>query len=422
MKYNAPFGAANPDAPYINGNPSIGLAGSIPPAESIEFPQREIVKAIIDAGMVPANDDLGQLSKAIRQTSRKSWVPAKSLTITTPPPAENNTFGDTYVIPQGANGDWADKNGQLAEWNGQGWNFYQTPDGHGIGLPDGSIYIKIAGVYTLLTNLFDKRYAQLASPPASTFYVIGPTGNDNNTGLKPTPDEGFATVQGAVDAISAKYITPKKITIKISAGQYEGVVINASFVSQLALEGDVNDPGKVIISATKIDGKTLNGLTVSKNANVTARGITFSALFAGVCNDYGNITIEDCNVVMISDRSTGFACWGGKVQIYGNIKISGTGVYAFYNDTGGMFLGYNDGVKRLPLEVKYDNATCSGANFINRFCGHLYITASVVTFYGKITGRRFIADTNSTFDVAGAGEYYLPGTIDGQIDTGARYS
>ncbi|WLT09657.1 DUF2793 domain-containing protein [Bartonella apihabitans] len=115
MKYNAPFGAANPDAPYINGNPSIGLAGSIPPAESIEFPQREIVKAITDAGMVPDNSDLGQLSKAIRQTSRKSWVPVKSITLSTPPSAENNTFGDTYVIPQGAKGDWADKTGQLAE-------------------------------------------------------------------------------------------------------------------------------------------------------------------------------------------------------------------------------------------------------------------------------------------------------------------
>lgn len=147
MKYNAPFGAANPDAPYINGNPSIGLAGSIPPAESIEFPQREIVKAIIDAGMVPANDDLGQLSKAIRQTSRKSWVPAKSLTITTPPPAENNTFGDTYVIPADAKGDWKDKTGQLAEWNGRNWNFYEAPDGHGIGLPDGQIYQKIGGNY-----------------------------------------------------------------------------------------------------------------------------------------------------------------------------------------------------------------------------------------------------------------------------------
>lgn len=147
MKYNAPFGAANPDAPYINGNPSIGVAGSIPPAESIEYPQREIVKAITDAGMVPDNSDLGQLSKAIRriQTTRTPWVPVKSLNITTPP--DNNISGDTYVVPQNAKGDWKDKSGQLAEWNGQGWNFYQTPDGHGIGLPDGSIYIKINGVY-----------------------------------------------------------------------------------------------------------------------------------------------------------------------------------------------------------------------------------------------------------------------------------
>src|ERR1700751_837154 len=66
MQYNAPFGVSDPNAPYINGNPSTGTMGSIPPAASIEYPQREIVEMIADAGINPDNADLKQLAKAIQ--------------------------------------------------------------------------------------------------------------------------------------------------------------------------------------------------------------------------------------------------------------------------------------------------------------------------------------------------------------------
>lgn len=46
MLYNQPYGISDPNASYINGNPSTGTMGSIPPALSIEHPQREIVKVI----------------------------------------------------------------------------------------------------------------------------------------------------------------------------------------------------------------------------------------------------------------------------------------------------------------------------------------------------------------------------------------
>ena len=46
MQYNQPYGVSDPNAPYINGNPTTGTMGSIPPAASIEFPQREIVDVI----------------------------------------------------------------------------------------------------------------------------------------------------------------------------------------------------------------------------------------------------------------------------------------------------------------------------------------------------------------------------------------
>lgn len=65
MQYNQPFGGAA-NAPYINGDPSIGVAGSIPPAASIEYPQRELVALFTAAGLTPTNADLLQLAKAIQ--------------------------------------------------------------------------------------------------------------------------------------------------------------------------------------------------------------------------------------------------------------------------------------------------------------------------------------------------------------------
>src|SRR5262249_37685414 len=66
MKYQQPFGISDTNASYINGDPSIGRAGSIPPAASIEYPQREVVNFISDSGITPVDTDLHQLAKSVQ--------------------------------------------------------------------------------------------------------------------------------------------------------------------------------------------------------------------------------------------------------------------------------------------------------------------------------------------------------------------
>ena len=66
MKYEQPYGQSDPNASYINGNPSTGTMGSIPPAASIENPQREIVNLIVDTGGSPTDTDLHQLGKGVQ--------------------------------------------------------------------------------------------------------------------------------------------------------------------------------------------------------------------------------------------------------------------------------------------------------------------------------------------------------------------
>ena len=55
---SSPTAFHDPNAPYINGNPTTGTMGSIPPAASIENPQREIVNFITDSGLTPTDADL----------------------------------------------------------------------------------------------------------------------------------------------------------------------------------------------------------------------------------------------------------------------------------------------------------------------------------------------------------------------------
>ena len=66
MKYWQPFGIDDPDASYINGDPSIGRAGSIPPAEAFEHDMREIINVIKGNALTPSEFDLTQLLVAAR--------------------------------------------------------------------------------------------------------------------------------------------------------------------------------------------------------------------------------------------------------------------------------------------------------------------------------------------------------------------
>ena len=66
MQYNAPTGSTDLNAPYVGKNVAAGLQGSKVPPKAVENTQREIVNAIIAAGLTPTNDDLTQLAQAIR--------------------------------------------------------------------------------------------------------------------------------------------------------------------------------------------------------------------------------------------------------------------------------------------------------------------------------------------------------------------
>jgi hypothetical protein len=64
MKYRQPPGTPE-NTSYQDFNPAQGIDGSVVPAYAVESPMREIVNAIAEAGLVPADGDLTQLHQAI---------------------------------------------------------------------------------------------------------------------------------------------------------------------------------------------------------------------------------------------------------------------------------------------------------------------------------------------------------------------
>jgi hypothetical protein len=66
VRYVPPWGISDPDAPYVNGDPTIGRQGSIPPAAALEHPMRELVAVIAKSGITPSELDLSQLLQGVR--------------------------------------------------------------------------------------------------------------------------------------------------------------------------------------------------------------------------------------------------------------------------------------------------------------------------------------------------------------------
>jgi hypothetical protein len=97
MKYVPPYGMeSEPDASYINGDPSIGRMGSIPPAAAFENPMRELVNVITTNLLVPDDTDLAQVAKGVR-SQRSNYVEdtgsVNNLSVALNPPLGSYSIG-----------------------------------------------------------------------------------------------------------------------------------------------------------------------------------------------------------------------------------------------------------------------------------------------------------------------------------------
>ena len=423
---------------FQDQNAEAGVPGTRVTAAFLNSLQEEIMAVIENAGLDPDKANWQQLDAAIRKLAAKivndyniplaqlnclPWLPIISLTQKTPP--ANPAIGDMYVVPDNCNGEWSDKASQIAEWNGSKWLFSSTKDGHGIGLPDGSVFVKVDGQYQLLQQLFqnsfDLRYSQLVAPPADTFYVVGPIGSDKNSGLKPTTDEGFATIQGAIDAISSRYITYGKISLKIAAGTYDGFRIEPSLVQNWEIVGDEKNNAAYRIFAKTTSSRAGLGCGASAS-HVILRGFTFKTDAQSIVSTGGGIDVYNCSVTLLPNHSP-FACYdGGSLRLYGQINCTGTGSGVFDLQQGGQLeVGYKDQFVDNTAYVNFINCRCESVLNVQN-AANAIINPACCKFAGSITGRKYTIELNSVVQTYGGGANFLPGDSAGIITTGGQIS
>lgn len=90
MKYQAPFGSSDPNAPYVDRNTAGATSGSKLPGKAIEQPMRELVALQTLCGLTASDADLQQVAKAIQSGklnyavatgSANAWVVAPALAL-----------------------------------------------------------------------------------------------------------------------------------------------------------------------------------------------------------------------------------------------------------------------------------------------------------------------------------------------------
>jgi len=82
---------------------------------------------------------------ALQRLTSLPWISVISMALATPPASP--TPGDTYLIASSPTGAWSGQAGKITEYTSAGWAIITPKNGHGIGLPDGSVYVRIGGTY-----------------------------------------------------------------------------------------------------------------------------------------------------------------------------------------------------------------------------------------------------------------------------------
>ena len=424
MKYQAPFGSLDPAAPYVDRNTPGAVAGSKAPAAAIEHPQREMVALIEGSGLATTDADLTQVARAVRSQRLNYAVTggtANALTASLSPALERRAGLPLRLLIAATNTGPATLNGVPIKW--------PLPDGGDTRAGDlvaGDVVSLIddGAVYRIqpTIGMLDGRYSRLVPPPATAFYVFGAGGSDTNTGLANTAGAGFATIQGAINTLNARYTSLSRITLNVAAGAFAGFIVpNANIRSWLIIGAS---PTTTQVSANT-SGVNNGRACLVEGADVIAQNLRLSAFFecASVSPQGGSLEVVNCNLNLASTSSYAISAAGGQIGVFGAIGFSGSGL-ALVNASGGAIrLGFTDGV--TTRNVSFDSTagvTVSDAAVVATDGGRVLAFPGTFFTAGTPTGKRYAARLNGTINTQGGGANFFPGTLAGTNVTGGQYA
>ena len=437
MQYNQPYGVSDPNAPYINGNPSTGTPGSIPPAASIEFPQREIINLIADAGLVaPSNNDLHQLARSVQSHLLVSdddvgTVNQLQVTMTPAPPAyfkymmvvckvaiDNtgpstlncNALGPRPIVH--FDGSGLSKNelraGSITCFEYDGTNFHAVWSTAGTAaMPGMPIYL--LGDIAIYVN---------ASTGSDTLYD-----GTSATVTVGTVHGPFQTIQHALDQVPLYNLNNHNIYINVANGGYSAFVarrMNGS--GTVIMVGNTTTPTSVMVTGTNQTAAmfpntggpySVDGFGFQSSGSSPSDACCCITLAGGSQVALGNIDLgpsPGAQVVVgqssLLSNTVPNVKWTLHGTIAGNAMTPGA---AFYALTGGLIQSNANGGPAI---------VCGTASYAGAFVwassqGNIELAYSSLTGAGNVSGQRFNVSYLSIISSSGGGLNYFPGTVAG---------
>lgn len=447
MKYNQPYGVSDPNAPYINGDPSIGRAGSIPPAASIEFPQREIVNLITDCNLLaPDNGDLHQLAKSIQSNllfSDDDAGTSNAYQVTqTPPPTAY--FKYMTIVMKVLN---TNTGASVLNVNALG----PKPIKHPADNSELSAGELRAG--SIACFIFDGVYFHLvwtssgsAAVAGATIYLTQPvdlyvnanTGNDTYDGSAAVFTVGtihgpWRTLQQASNVINRYNLNGFNVNVHVADGAYQYFNLPSPTGSgNVIWTGNTGSPANVTVLTAdrtavqgyQIGNQTINGFKLSSMGNYA----TFNDPLT-CCYVAGNQSVLTFNNIEFGGSPGAMVSATRSAQIgfydYGTFKVSGSSpgnpgwIGAFcYASASAQILNNPNHLPTLTITVPIT-------------IGYGWMVASIsamaqqsMTYVnpGNVTGQKYYASLNGVINSSSGGPSYYPGTIAGAVASGGQYA
>jgi hypothetical protein len=441
MKYQQPYGVSDPNAPYINGNPSTGTMGSIPPAASIEYPQREIVNLIADAGLTPADTDLHQLAKGV-QSGRLIYGDdigaVNQVSLAVSPPVTALQKGMQFITI------FAHDNTGPASASISGLPFVEIvhPSDRTslqpLDLRGGAI-----GCFAYDGSKFQLAWAQtpIGAPVFLTaplnYYAGGAGASDLNDGTTATVSGihgPFATLQKAMDTIANFNLNGHDISVHVAAGTYQAVRLGSVAGSGSVIwTGNPAIPANCLIVGTNASAilaqncggaHVFNGFAVQTSGTSPVDplcGITVTG--TGAVLQFNDIQYNTCAGSHIAVAQNAVAAPGGKQIINGSaqggvpLMPSGWHAWCF---SGGIVQSPTGAPPVLTITGAFGGGNGGG-----------FIQANVLSYtglvYGSMTGAanwsgyKYSVNANSIMTNNGSGVNYYPGSVAGVAANGGQY-
>lgn len=411
MKYQAPFGSSDPNAPYVDRNTPGAVSGSRVPAPAIEDPQRELVRILTDRGIVPDGDVLDQVSKALMYVpTGRADIPVSGWQAA--PPGSPVQWA-TYVVAASPTGAWAGQATKIAMWTGSAWVFFAPVNGL-------QVNYNSAGAFTAIW--FDGTTWQLLNTRRrltadTTFYVNGTTGSDANDGSAGAP---WATLTKAAAYLRTQLdLNGFTVTVSVANGTYttgfalSGPLVGQAGITNVQIIGNVANPAACFINNPSTGGAVasngaafqIKGFQVSALSSIAQNGSGLYASTGGIIS-YDNMAFNACFNAQVYAEIGGFCVSSGPNTINGNAPS-----HIFAKDGGVISIAGRS------------HTLIGGPTFAGAFAqveGGT-IEAAAATFSGGAAGPRYYANILGAIKVGGGGANFFPGSIVGGTNAGGQY-